>query len=80
MVTASQFGIVPVEQYLKTVYETDCELVNGFIEERNVGEYEHRRLQYALIIYLDSTSRNGTSALQPSAVCKSLQQTSASQT
>ncbi len=49
MATAAQPGLVSVEEYLKTVYEPDCELVNGYVEERNLGEYEHGRVQFALI-------------------------------
>jgi Uma2 family endonuclease len=36
---------VSVEKYLSTVYEPDCEYVDGVIEERNVGELEHSFLQ-----------------------------------
>ncbi len=36
---------VPVEEYLSTVYRPDCEYVDGVIEERNLGEYNHGRIQ-----------------------------------
>jgi len=49
MATAAQPGLVTVEEYLKTVYEPECELVNGYVEERTLGEYEHGRVQLALI-------------------------------
>ena len=39
---------VGVEEYLSTVYEPDCEYVDGVIEERNVGELEHSFLQLLL--------------------------------
>ncbi|MGA7806659.1 Uma2 family endonuclease, partial [Bradyrhizobium sp.] len=39
---------VSVEEYLSTVYEPDCEYVDGAIEERNVGELEHSFLQLFL--------------------------------
>ena len=39
---------VSVEEYLSTVYEPDCDYVDGELVERNVGEYEHSRLQWAL--------------------------------
>ena len=38
-------GQVSVEEYLSTVYEPDCEFVDGVIEERNGGEFEHSFLQ-----------------------------------
>jgi len=39
---------VSVEEYLSTVYEPDCEFVDGAIEERNVGELDHSFLQLFL--------------------------------
>jgi Uma2 family endonuclease len=36
---------VSVEEYLSTVYEHDCEYVDGAIEERALGEFEHSWLQ-----------------------------------
>jgi Uma2 family endonuclease len=36
---------VTVEQYLSTVFEHDCEYVDGVIEERDLGEFEHAFLQ-----------------------------------
>jgi len=39
---------VSVEQYLSTVYEHDCEYVDGVIEERDLGEFEHSWLQLFL--------------------------------
>jgi Uma2 family endonuclease len=37
-----------VDEYLSTAYEPDCEFVDGAIEERNVGEFEHSFLQLFL--------------------------------
>ncbi len=39
---------VSVEEYLSTVYEPDCDFVDGAIEERNVGELDHSFLQLFL--------------------------------
>jgi Uma2 family endonuclease len=36
---------VAVEEYLKTSYDPDCDYVDGRIEERNLGEYDHGYLQ-----------------------------------
>jgi Uma2 family endonuclease len=49
MATAAQPGLVTVEDYLKTVHEPDCELVNGYLQERNLGEYEHSEVQGFLV-------------------------------
>jgi Uma2 family endonuclease len=39
---------VPVEEYLSTVYEHDCEYEDGVVVERNLGEFEHAFLQTIL--------------------------------
>jgi Uma2 family endonuclease len=36
---------ISVEQYLSMVFEHDCEYVDGVIEERDLGEFEHAFLQ-----------------------------------
>ncbi|HEY3707173.1 MAG TPA: Uma2 family endonuclease [Terracidiphilus sp.] len=40
---------IPIEQYLKTPYEPDAEFVNGEIEERAMGEYDHNMVQWAIL-------------------------------
>jgi Uma2 family endonuclease len=39
---------VSVREYLATSYRPDCEYVDGRIEERNLGEYDHGLLQLFL--------------------------------
>lgn len=39
---------IPVEEYLSTGYEPDCEYEDGVIVERNLGEFEHSFLQTIL--------------------------------
>ena len=39
---------IPVEEYLSTGYDPDCEYDNGVIVERNLGEFEHSFLQILL--------------------------------
>ncbi len=43
---------LPLDQYLATSYRPDCDYIDGKIEERNLGEREHARLQTALILWL----------------------------
>jgi Uma2 family endonuclease len=40
--------IVTVEEYLHTSYRPDCEYIDGRVEERNLGEYDHGYLQALL--------------------------------
>ncbi len=44
--------LVSVEEYLHTVYRPDCDYVDGVVEERNLGEYDHARLQGLLLQWL----------------------------
>jgi len=41
---------VTVEEYLRTAYRPDCDYVDGQVEERNVGEYDHGLLQTLLAV------------------------------
>jgi len=41
--------LVSVAEYLATSYRPDCDYVDGVVEERNLGEFDHSRLQ-ALIV------------------------------
>jgi Uma2 family endonuclease len=43
---------VPVREYLTTSYRPDCEYLDGELLVRNVGEWDHSKLQARLIIYL----------------------------
>jgi Uma2 family endonuclease len=40
--------LVPVAEYLSTDYSPDCDFVDGVLEDRNVGEKDHSKLQMAL--------------------------------
>src|SRR4051812_33389890 len=48
----STVTVVPVSEYLATSYRPDCEYVDGELLERNVGEWDHSRLQTLLSRYL----------------------------
>jgi Uma2 family endonuclease len=39
---------IPLHEYLSLSYRPDCEYVDGEIRERNVGKYEHARVQALL--------------------------------
>lgn len=48
----STISIVPLSEYLDTSYRPDCEYLDGELLERNVGEWDHSRLQLLLGQYL----------------------------
>lgn len=49
---ASTTTLVPLTEYLTTSYRPDCEYLDGELLERNVGEWDHSRLQGLLFGYL----------------------------
>jgi Uma2 family endonuclease len=42
---------IPVSEYLQTSYRPDREYVDGELRERNVGKWEHSRLQWLLALW-----------------------------
>ena len=42
---ATATTLIPIEEYLRTTYHPDRDYVDGEIQERNLGEREHARLQ-----------------------------------
>ena len=51
MAAAAQPAYVPLEVYLKSSFEPDAEYVDGVIEERPMGEYDHSCWQHALDVW-----------------------------
>jgi Uma2 family endonuclease len=45
---SSESRFVSVEEYLQTSYRPDCDYVDGRVEERTLGEFEHSRIQFIL--------------------------------
>jgi Uma2 family endonuclease len=43
--------LVSVREYLSTSYRPDCDYVDGVVVERNLGEYDHSKLQGAVFAY-----------------------------
>lgn len=54
---------VPVEEYLRTDYEPDCDYVDGEIRQRNVGERDHGEPQGEIYTFFKLRSR--TSRIYP---------------
>jgi len=49
---ASTVALVTLEDYLATGYRPDREWIDGELKERNVGKWEHARVQALLAIWL----------------------------
>src|SRR5664280_755735 len=53
-----------VDQYLSAAFHPDCDFVDGRIEERNVGEYEHSSVQKMILrIFLNQETEWGVEVL-----------------
>ena len=50
----STAALISVEEYLATSYRADRELIDGELVEWNADEFDHSRLQGALIGFLYS--------------------------
>jgi len=44
--------MISLEEYMASAYEPDCDFVDGTLEQRNVGEWDHAQLQSEIITYL----------------------------
>jgi Uma2 family endonuclease len=49
--------MVSVREYLSTSYRPDCDYVDGAVLERNVGEWDHARLQARVAMYFLNRER-----------------------
>jgi len=45
---------IPLREYLGTSYRPDREYVDGEVKERNVGKWEHARVQWLLALWFGS--------------------------
>ena len=49
--------MVPLEEYLSTNYDPDCDWIDGELVERNMGEFDHSSLQMTIAALLHSQRR-----------------------
>ncbi len=50
--TATAPSLLSIEQYLNTTYRPDVDYVDGYIEERNLGDFDHGDLQLEIGSFL----------------------------
>lgn len=56
---------ISMEEYLHTVYEPDCDYVDGEIEEREVGEWDHATWQGVLIRFFAAKEKEWNIRVRP---------------
>ncbi len=49
--------LLSIDQYLRTSYRPDVDYVGGEIQERNLGEYEHGKIQ-GLIFHIFTLNKD----------------------
>jgi len=49
--------LISVEEYLATAYRPDCDLVDGMLVERNMGQKDHSRLQREILVWFHARRR-----------------------
>jgi Uma2 family endonuclease len=54
---------ITVEEYLASSYEPDCDYVDGHVEERNLGERVHGRLQLRVALMLNGQAPQNAEVL-----------------
>lgn len=65
MATANQPGLVSITDYLHGEYEPDAEYVDGVIEERPMGEFDHAAWQQAILLWFNRHAQDwGVLAMQ----------------
>jgi Uma2 family endonuclease len=62
---AAHTSFVPVEVYLASSYEPDAEYVDGLIEMRPMGQYDHSSWQHALEVWFASHAKEWGIRVRP---------------
>src|ERR1700743_911681 len=65
MAAAAQLPFVPLEVYLRSSYEPDAEYVDGVIEERPMGQYDHSSWQHALELWFAGHAKEWGMRVRP---------------
>ena len=65
MATATQPAYVPLDVYLKSSFEPDAEYVDGVIEERPMGEYDHSSWQQAIELWFSQHAQEWAIRVRP---------------
>lgn len=50
-------ALLSIDEYLRTSYSPDVDFVDGQIEERNLGEYEHAKIQTLIAVIFNLHER-----------------------
>jgi len=65
MAAATQATPTPLDVYLSRSFEPDAEFVNGVIEERTMGEFDHSSWQHALELWFAQRAQQWQIRVRP---------------
>jgi Uma2 family endonuclease len=65
MATTARITHVPVEVYLNSSYEPDAEYVDGVIEARPMGEFDHSSWQHAIELWFSKQAKDWGIRVRP---------------
>lgn len=65
MAAPAQTNRVPLDVYLRTAWEPDAEYVDGVIEERPMGEYDHSSWQHAIELWFSRHAKEWNIRVRP---------------
>ncbi len=65
MAATTEITQVPLDVYLNTSYEPDAEYVDGVIEERPMGEYDHSTWQHAIELWFEKHAKEWNIRVRP---------------
>lgn len=65
MAAPAQTNRVPLDVYLRTAWEPDAEYVDGVIEERPMGEYDHSTWQHAIELWFSQHAKEWNIRVRP---------------
>jgi Uma2 family endonuclease len=54
---------ISVEEYLKTVYRPDRDYVDGVLQERNLGDWDHSSVQTQFVVFFSQFRQTGLRAV-----------------
>jgi Uma2 family endonuclease len=54
---ATSTTLISLEEYLQTSYKPDCDFVDDHLEERNVGQFDHNRIQALVLAWFMSQEK-----------------------
>jgi len=55
---ATSTTLISLEEYLQTSYKPDCDFVDDHLEERNVGKFDHNRMQILIAAWFVTQEKN----------------------